>query len=176
MRKVLLLNSTYEPLNLLTVKQVMKKLYKENSPYEVEKYYENMFMACGKGKMPIPAVVRLKYHLELHKKKKGGFSKRSKIYQRDNYMCAYCNRQIYDSKRLSLDHIIPKSKGGRGSTDNLVTSCKSCNNKKSDRTPEEAGMRIKIPRHVLLANIDKYLLREYTKNVEEWKGYIYYGE
>ena len=60
---------------------------------------------------------------------------RNAIYQRDNYRCVYCGSQ----NNLTLDHVFPFSKGGQETLNNLVTCCRSCNSRKQDRTPEEAG-------------------------------------
>ena len=64
---------------------------------------------------------------------------RDEVYERDNYTCRYCGSK----ENLTLDHVIPQSKGGEDSIDNLVTACKSCNSRKKDRTPEEAGMTLR---------------------------------
>lgn len=67
---------------------------------------------------------------------------RNRIYQRDNYICAYCNEDLSNKSRSRcLDHVIPYSKGGSNHESNLVTSCKRCNMQKGCRTPEEAGMK-----------------------------------
>ncbi len=62
--------------------------------------------------------------------------KMQRIYRRDNYQCVYCGSK----KNLTLDHVIPKSRGGLNNWENLATSCAGCNTKKADRTPEEAKM------------------------------------
>ena len=66
---------------------------------------------------------------------------RSHIYKRDSYTCQYCGR-TRTQKDLNFDHVTPKSNGGRTSWDNIVTSCYSCNTKKRNRTPEQAGMKL----------------------------------
>ena len=63
------------------------------------------------------------------------------LFRRDAYTCMYCG-QIYDKKKLSRDHIFPASKGGRNIWSNCITSCIPCNNRKRDRTPEQAGMKL----------------------------------
>jgi 5-methylcytosine-specific restriction endonuclease McrA len=64
---------------------------------------------------------------------------RSRIYKRDGYECVYCGSK----KELTLDHVLPKSRGGTNEWTNLVTSCMKCNRKKADRTPDEAKMNMK---------------------------------
>ena len=65
---------------------------------------------------------------------------RDNVYMRDNYTCQYCGRE---KKDLTYDHVIPRSRGGRTTWDNIVTSCVSCNYKKGCKTPEQAGMTLK---------------------------------
>lgn len=80
------------------------------------------------------------------------------LFRRDSHMCAYCGRVFRDSN-LSRDHILPKSRGGQDTWMNVVTCCSKCNQKKDDRTPEEAGMQLLyvpyVPNnaeHLILAN------------------------
>jgi 5-methylcytosine-specific restriction endonuclease McrA len=66
---------------------------------------------------------------------------RREIFKRDKYQCQYCGSR----QNLTLDHLIPRCRGGSHSWDNLVTACQPCNGKKGDRTPEQAGMILKNP-------------------------------
>lgn len=66
---------------------------------------------------------------------------RKNLYMRDKHRCQYCGKR-FDEKELTLDHVVPVSKGGGNSWENLATSCFKCNNKKGDRTPEQSGMRL----------------------------------
>ena len=80
--------------------------------------------------------------------------------KRDKSTCQYCG----STKHLTLDHVIPTSKGGKSSWDNVVTACEKCNNRKSDRTPQQAGMTLKtipkVPKHPMVAFADQFW-REY---------------
>jgi hypothetical protein len=78
------------------------------------------------------------------KRKKGAginLSRNEDLYDRDRYMCAYCGHKFPKSK-LSKDHVIPKAQGGKDTWMNLVTACQPCNQRKDDRTPQEAGMEL----------------------------------
>lgn len=68
-------------------------------------------------------------------------SKNEDLYDRDRYLCAYCGHKFPKAK-LSKDHVIPKAQGGKDTWTNLVTACQPCNQKKDDRTPQEAGMEL----------------------------------
>lgn len=69
------------------------------------------------------------------------YTNRAIIYTRDRYMCAYCG-DVFDSKSLTIDHIIPRSRGGGNTWINCVTACRYCNHVKGNRSPEEAGMQL----------------------------------
>lgn len=87
---------------------------------------------------PMPAVIRLFNYI--HLPYRGVVLTRQNIFKRDRFSCQYCG----SGKNLTLDHIIPRSKGGNSSWINLVTACRRCNTTKGDRTPEEAGLLLKI--------------------------------
>ncbi|MDN5820395.1 MAG: HNH endonuclease [Brachybacterium sp.] len=77
-----------------------------------------------------------------------GFSYRA-VHERDHWSCAYCSRSVSktpacEALLATVDHILPSSRGGPSSWTNLVSACKECNNRKADRTPEEAGMHVRV--------------------------------
>ncbi len=90
---------------------------------------------------------------------------RQNVYRRDDFTCVYCNEK---SKDLTLDHVHPKSKGGKDSWENLVTACKPCNQEKADLTLDELGREIPEPKrpHYLM------LLKKTSYIAEEWKPYL----
>jgi 5-methylcytosine-specific restriction endonuclease McrA len=93
---------------------------------------------------------------------------RRNILRRDLYKCAYCGR---GDLRLTIDHIVPKARGGSDSWDNLISACTDCNNKKGDQTPEEANMQMKFkpfkPSHIM------FIKNVVGKIDEKWKPYLY---
>jgi 5-methylcytosine-specific restriction endonuclease McrA len=90
-------------------------------------------------RLAVPAIVLLVFYDKTpHKEVK--FT-RENIYERDKNTCLYCGRSI-DKKDLNLDHVIPRDYGGRTTWENIVCSCKECNTKKANRTPQQAGMRL----------------------------------
>jgi HNH endonuclease len=94
------------------------------------------------------------------------------IYLRDNHTCQYCSRKFHASE-LTLDHVLPRSRGGRNTWENLVTACRKCNQAKDSRTPEEAGM--KLLHRVIPASVHtaRGLLRSVGMAVEEWAEYLF---
>lgn len=99
--------------------------------------------AAGERLVPAPDFVVLTRYDKLHKKTLylGGKT----LYIRDNYTCRYCKKKFRGSE-LSIDHIVPRSRGGGNTWENCVTSCVSCNQKKADRTPREAGLPPVVPK------------------------------
>jgi 5-methylcytosine-specific restriction endonuclease McrA len=115
---------------------------------------------------PWPSVIRLNYFIKVPYKKV--VLTRKNILRRDAYKCAYCGRSDLP---LTIDHIIPKAKGGSESWENLVCACTNCNNRKGSRTPEEANIRLQYkpfkPNHIM------FIKTIVGKMDENWKPYLY---
>lgn len=131
----LLLNSTYECISFIPERKLFKLLAKEK--IEVLEQWDEK-VVFGRGvKIQHPAVVRLKHHVRWIPRKVK--FKRSAIFKRDQDTCQYCSR-VFPRSKLTLDHVIPKTRGGNDDWRNCVAACFVCNNKKSNKTPEEAKM------------------------------------
>jgi len=89
----------------------------------------------------VPSCIRLLHPVDKKFLKSRTAPSRNGIFKRDRFSCQYCGSK----SQLTLDHVMPKSRGGEDSWNNLVTCCHPCNNKKANRTPEEAGMNLVIP-------------------------------
>jgi len=113
-----------------------------------------------------PSVIRLSRFVKVPYKRV--VLTRKNILRRDSYRCGYCGR---GDLRLTIDHIIPKARGGSDSWDNLISACTVCNNKKGDRTPEEANMMMLTkpfkPSHIM------FIKNVVGKIDENWKPYLY---
>lgn len=115
---------------------------------------------------PYPSIIRLSSYIRVPYKKID--LSRKNILRRDGMKCQYCGTT---SVALTVDHVIPRSRGGQDTWENLTTACVSCNNKKGSRTPEEAHMKLlsmpKRPNHVLF-------LKQYMGKVDDnWKPYLF---
>jgi hypothetical protein len=135
MEKVLVLNADYTPLNVTTLVKGFGLVYRGKA--EVLKKSENPINS-GFSTYVRPLVIRLLNYVRY--RSKSVKISRSRLYRRDNYECAYCGQK----KNLTIDHIIPKSRGGQNTWENLVTCCSPCNRLKSNRTPEEAKMVLRV--------------------------------
>jgi len=135
--KVLLLNSTYQPIAFLNERRAIRLFFKNK--VEVVSSWEDETLRWSNGEIKLPSIIRLKYYVKWIPKK-SRFN-RIGVFKRDKFICMYCGEQFKTSD-LTIDHILPKSQGGHLSWHNCVCSCYSCNSKKGDRTPEQAGMRL----------------------------------
>ncbi len=135
--RVLVLNQDYTPLTLCSVSRAFLLVYLEKA--ELLAADKNAFLHSVSASFPKPSVIKIKNYV--HVPYKGVVLTRYNIFKRDGYQCQYCGT----TKDLTLDHLIPRSKGGKSTWNNLVTACKRCNSKKGDSTPQEAGLVLKKP-------------------------------
>lgn len=138
MRHCILLNADYTFLNLVNWKRAVCLMAK--GKVEVIKDSESAVRVASGAEMRIPAVMRLVKLIRTIYRAGVAFTKRN-VLVRDGFRCAYCGGQ---KERLSIDHIIPKSRGGKTSFENCVAACRGCNLKKGGRTPSEAAMYLKV--------------------------------
>ena len=132
MGSVLVLNAGYEPLQRVSMKHAIKMLVREVAV--IEEASEEMF-----GNFPKPLVLRLIKYVQIKWRSRKPKWSRNRLMIRDNYKCGYCGKNAD-----TVDHIIPRSKGGDTSWKNTVAACFKCNSKKGSRTPKEAGMKIMV--------------------------------
>src|SRR5580693_9334645 len=119
----------------------------------------------------VPSVIRLLEYRRIPHQTRA--LSRKNILMRDRYTCQYCHR-VMPSGELTLDHVIPRSRTGESAWENLVACCHPCNNRKGNRTPEEAGMRLaRAPRPFSL-HTSRHLLRLLGKSDEQWRKYLFY--
>jgi 5-methylcytosine-specific restriction endonuclease McrA len=136
---VLLLNATYEPLAVLSVKRAVKLVCKERV---VPVAAEQTPVIGADQVATVPTVLRLKVYISVPKRNPPRWTRRG-VFVRDGNRCAYCDRLLKRGE-LTVDHVNPVSRGGRSTWGNTVTACAPCNQRKADRTPHEAGMKLLI--------------------------------
>lgn len=167
MRAVLLLNCSYMPIQTITRKKAIDLLAREkaeafNDDLEIINYRNIDFEE-------FPKVLRLTQYSGIPISVK--LSKKN-ILKRDGYRCAYCGN-TFPQKDLTVDHIIPKSRGGQFRWDNLVCSCLRDNNKKGNKTPEEANMKLLFePRVPKKMEVMRDLIMNNEENKEVWSKFI----
>lgn len=137
MQRVLVLNATYEPLSIVSVRRALILLLKEKAEL-IESAEERLHAA--RTSLPVPLVIRLVYYVRIPRQVTMAPSRRS-VLLRDNQTCQYCGASGAHAI-LTLDHLLPRSRGGDTTWENVVTACRACNMRKGDRTPDEAGMAL----------------------------------
>lgn len=139
--QTLLLTPWYSPHKILCWQKAISMLY--TGDVEVVQEYDEV--VCSPSiSMRLPAVVRLKKAMG-SVKRVVKFS-RLNVLVRDNYRCQYCGERK-EARAINYDHVIPRAQGGKTVWENIVSACYSCNNRKANRTPEQAGMRLlSVPR------------------------------
>lgn len=134
--QTLVLNASYEVMKIVDWKRAVTWFFLDKVDI-IEEYSKQI--RTPSIEMKIPAVVR--YRKLIKPRYRALKFSRVNIYARDNFICQYCTRKVSQSK-LTLDHVIPKSRGGPSSWTNCVACCIECNVRKADKTPKEAGMRL----------------------------------
>lgn len=135
--RTLLLNATYEPLMVIDWRRAISLVFLGKS--DVLEEHDRRVRSTSLA-MRIPSVVRLRERVR-RAEPVVRFS-RANVYARDGYRCQYCGGS-FSASRLTFDHVMPRSRGGLTSWTNIVTACSECNRRKANRTPSEAGMRLR---------------------------------
>lgn len=168
--RVLLLNQTYEPLGTVSVARAVVMTFK-NSVF-VEEWDGDRVLRSPHDVFPVPSVIRRRTYINVRRRREQSGMKRLRIYMRDKFRCQYCG----DKKgvnELTLDHILPRSRGGDNSPVNIVTACIKCNNRKSNRTPEEARMPLLTTQSALRVKLERVVLCHYAEARTEWRKYLF---
>ena len=169
-RKVLLLNASFEPLGIVTVPRAVRLVWKGTAE-SVEPDGDRV-LRSQRFVFPCPAVIRLVAYVDVRKRRYGSGGMRTKVFMRDRYRCQYCGVRG-SAFELSLDHILPRSRGGRTTPENLCVACKSCNSRKGDRTPAEARMPLMTEPSALMYDLDLAAIRHAAIERPEWRKYVY---
>jgi len=164
---VLVLNASYEAINICDAKRAIVLILKGAA---IPEEYTGKFFHSPSLTLPVPAVIRLNRYIKISYKLVT--FRRKNIFLRDNYTCHYCMDQ-FKPKDLTIDHVLPKSKGGWNGWDNVVTACIPCNKKKGNRSPEEAHMT--LWRKPKTPNLPIYLqiIRNIGSRNSAWKKYLF---
>jgi len=161
---VLVLNQDYRPVNICRVRRALILIIQGKA--EIVENGLGMINAVSCS-LPIPSVVRLAYLV-----KRPRFARRLtrfEVFNRDKYTCQYCGRDVV--KDLTLDHVIPRYRGGEHNWENVVSCCFSCNRHKAGRTPAEAGMKL-LRRPTPPPPAGFYVPLQILRSHDEWHKFI----
>lgn len=160
---VLVLNQDYQPLSVCSVQRSIKLLFLEKA--ELLHDDPDRCVRSVNNEFSYPSVIRLRNYIRLPYKRI--VLTRKNIMKRDRHTCQYCGVK----SDLTLDHVMPRSRGGKDSWENLVTACNKCNVKKGNKTPAEAKMPLRVkpyqPIHITF-------FQNLMGGVQDhWKPYLY---
>jgi len=162
---VLVLNQDYSALTVCSVERAIILMHLQK--VHLVEAVSGEYVHSPSTRIPWPSIVRLKSYAQVPYKKV--MLSRKNVLRRDRNTCQYCGA----TSNLTIDHILPKSRGGRDTWTNLVAACVSCNNQKGDRTPQEAGMELARdpfrPSYVMF-------IRDFVGQLDDtWKPYLFLG-
>lgn len=160
---VLLLNANYEPLNVCSTRRAIGLVFKGKADLLLN---GRGFIHTVRQDYPRPSVIRLGYMVK-RPRPRVRLSKRE-VFRRDGHTCQYCG---LDGRRLTLDHVIPRHRGGDHGWTNLVTACSACNLKKGGRTLQAAHMSLLRPPHEPKASA-LYLYGSHLGENQEWEQFL----
>ena len=131
--RVLVLNASYEPLNVCSVRRAVILILKDKAEL-LER--DERTLRAESVTLPHPVVIRLVSYVKVPRDRAKRRITRRAVFARDSWTCQYCGT----TSHLTVDHVIPRSRGGPSDWENIVTSCAPCNRRKGNRTPVEAGI------------------------------------
>jgi hypothetical protein len=180
-KPVLVLNNAFEPLNICSAKRAMKLIVKGAA--KSEKVHEDQMFYSGKmwdentGELVtvdffLPSVIRLLEYRYIPIRTQ--IVTRKNIFTRDKNMCLYCG-VVFPTRNLTLDHIHPRSRGGKNTWENLVTCCTPCNKRKGDKLLSELkDMKLRYLPKPLSSHTSRFILRNMGEGDPMWREYLFF--
>jgi 5-methylcytosine-specific restriction endonuclease McrA len=180
-KPVLVLNSAYEPLNICSAKRAMKLIVKgvarAEESHEDQKFYSGKMWDENSGELVtvdffLPSVIRLLEYRYIPIRTQ--IVTRKNIFNRDKNTCLYCGEE-FTVRHLTLDHVIPRSRGGKSTWENLVTCCMPCNKRKGDKMLHELhDMKLRYTPKPLSSHTSRFILRNMGNGDPMWRKYLFF--
>jgi len=167
--RVLVLNASFEPINVCTVRRAVVLILKGVA--HAEESSAHLWLHSSRFSIPTPSVIRLVEYIHIPFERKS--LSRKNILLRDHNTCQYCNK-VLPPTELTLDHVIPRARGGDSSWDNLVACCRACNNRKGDRRLEDVNMRLLKRPQAYNLHVNRQIIRYLGRADESWRKYLFY--
>jgi 5-methylcytosine-specific restriction endonuclease McrA len=165
---VLVLNASYEPINICAARRALVLVLKGVASAEEESL---IAVHSARAHVRLPSVIRLLEYRRIPRQTRA--LSRKNILMRARYTCQYCHR-VLPSAELTLDHVVPRSRSGESAWENLVACCHHCNNRKGCRTPEEAGMKLARQPKPFSLHTSRHLMRMLGKGEAQWHKYLFF--
>jgi 5-methylcytosine-specific restriction endonuclease McrA len=161
MSRVLVLNATSEPIGVVSGRRAV--VLSLDHKVDIVVHSDRVFVS-ERLQVPVPEVVRLRYYVRVPFQRHAPLNRRA-VFHRDDHRCQYCSRLAE-----SIDHVVPRSRGGRHEWTNVVACCRRCNSAKSDRLPQECGL---VLRRVPIApSRNLWLTVAVGTMPESWEPYL----
>ena len=165
---VLVLNASYEPINICAARRAIVLVLKGVAMTEEE---DGHFLHAARVALRVPSVIRLLEYRRIPHQTRA--LSRKNILLRDRNTCQYCGDALSASD-LTLDHVIPRSRGGASTWENLVACCHSCNRRKGNQLPMEAGMKLIREPHAFNLHTSRHIMRLMGRSDDKWRKYLFY--
>ena len=136
MDRALLLNASFEPLCVVSVRRAVVLVLKEKAEVVAR---DGVEFRSERASFPVPSVIRLTHFVRIPHRNRIPLSRRA-VFARDGHRCQYCSRPAEN-----IDHVVPRSRGGTHTWDNVVAACRTCNSRKEDRLLAETGFALRRP-------------------------------
>jgi 5-methylcytosine-specific restriction endonuclease McrA len=161
---VLVLNQSYQPTAVCRARRAIVLIFQGKA-----EMLENGvgFIHSTSRSFPLPSVIRLDYYIKSPRRKKK--MTRYEIFSRDRYTCQYCGKR---TRQLTLDHVIPRYRGGQHTWENVVSACAQCNRRKAGRTPQEANMKLVRKPSPPHTNPFFSVPYHYLQSQDQWRKYL----
>jgi 5-methylcytosine-specific restriction endonuclease McrA len=166
--RVLVLNASFEPINVCSLRRAIVLILKGAA--RVEEPSDRVLHSASSSHVA-PSVIRLLAYIHIPYERKN--LSRKDILLRDHNTCQYCGRHS-SPQELTLDHVVPRSRGGSSGWENLVACCRPCNNRKGDRTPEEARMGLLKRPQSFNSHVNRQIIRFLGRSDDAWRKYLFY--
>ena len=165
---VLVLNASYEPINVCAARRAVVLVLKGVATTEE---INGHVLHASRLAMRIPSVIRLLEYRRIPHQTRA--LSRKNILLRDRCTCQYCG-MVLGSSELTLDHVVPRSRGGASTWQNLVACCHECNHKKGNQTLVEAGMKLLREPRAFSLHTSRHIMRLIGHSDDKWRKYLFY--
>lgn len=165
---VLVLNASYEPINVCAARRAIILVLKGVAMMEEANGH---VLHAARVAMRVPSVIRLLEYRRIPHQTRA--LSRKNILLRDRNTCQYCGK-ILAAGELTLDHVIPRSRGGASTWENLVACCHTCNRKKGNMLPHESNMKLMREPRAFNLHTSRHIMRLMGRSDDKWRKYLFY--
>ncbi len=165
---VLVLNASYEPINICAARRAIVLVLKGVAMTEEENGH---YLHAARMAMRVPSVIRLLEYRRIPHQTRA--LSRKNILLRDRNTCQYCGKSL-PSSELTLDHVTPRSRGGLSTWENLVACCHPCNRTKGNQLTTEAGMKLMREPRAFSLHTSRHIMRMLGRSDAKWRKYLFY--